>query len=224
MKRILCVGALLAMTSVAPAAAQQVMIEINPFGGLYLPTTDVIEFDSVILDLPSEEMATAKQKTAAAFGGRITIWLQQAFAIEGGFAYALSDGDVELNGQDLCDTSFDGDAIVCDANVWFGSLKGLYRFAPQAGANWAIHLGAGPAVISRGGDAFEDADGKTDIGGVLNVGASFDLTPQVAIRLDAEDYLYSAKFEDSESGVELGDSKFQNDLLFTGGIAIRLGR
>lgn len=223
MKKLLCVAALLAITSAAPAAAQHVMIDINGFGGLYLPTTDVIEFDTDLIGLPGLE-ATAKQKTAAAFGGRITVWVQRAFGVEGGFAYALSDGDVELDGQDICDETFDGDAIVCDANVWFGSLKGLYRFAPPAGAIWAIHLGGGVAVIGRGGDAFEDADGTTDIGGVLNVGATFDLTPQVAIRLDAEDYLYSAQFEDSETGIEIGDSKFQNDLLFTGGIAIRLGR
>ncbi len=64
--------------------------------------------------------------------------------------------------------------------------------------------------------------GKTDIGGVVNIGATFDVTPQVAIRLDAQDYIYSAKFE--ADGADVGDSKFQNDIAITGGIVVKVGR
>jgi hypothetical protein len=77
----------------------------------------------------------------------------------------------------------------------------------------------------RSGDAYDTFDieeGKTDVGGVVNLGASFRLASGVSLRVDAEDYLSSAKFTDS-----LGDEtdpKFQNDLTLTAGIQIALGR
>ncbi len=101
------------------------------------------------------------------------------------------------------------------------SLKGLYRLTPQPDAIWAIHLGGGVALLSHGGDFWDGVDGTTDIGGVLNVGATFEVSEQVGIRLDVEDFLYAAKFTDNG---EETDSKFQNDLVFTGGIAIMVGR
>jgi hypothetical protein len=102
------------------------------------------------------------------------------------------------------------------------SVKGLYRFMPQPDANWGLHLGAGVGLVGRGGDYwdFVDVDGTTDIGGVLNAGLNVNVTPNVAIRVDVEDYLYSAKFGVGEDDTE---SKFQNDLLFLGGLSFIVG-
>ncbi len=80
---------------------------------------------------------------------------------------------------------------------------------------------AGPAVIDRSGkayDAFAVEDGKTDIGGVVNLGLSFRVASGVSVRGDAEDYISSAKFTDS-FGDEI-DPKLQNDLTLTAGIQI----
>lgn len=217
-KKTLLASALALLTGAATASAQQIAFDISGFAGLYTPTNDLIEADAALFDVPGDVL-TAEQESAIAFGGRITAWLRESFAIEGSFTYALSDGEIEIDDQEVSD-----DAFVTDANVWFGSVKALYRFVPGPASIWAIHFGAGPALISRGGDAFDDADGTTDIGGVLDVGATFNVAPTVAIRIDVEDYLYSAKLEDSGTGAEIGDSRFQNDLLLTGGLVIKLGR
>ncbi len=236
LKKTWCVSALLALLAVSPAVGQaQVRVEIAPLGGLFLPVTDIVEFNQELLTFIEEEVeflldlspgsldldeVSAKHKAAALFGGRITGWLTDVVALEGSFVFALSDGELKVVGSALGE-SFD-ESVDDDANVWLGSLKVLYRFVPQPDAIWAIHIGGGPAIIGRGGDVWEDTDGTTDFGGVLNVGAIFDVSPQVGIRLDVEDYIYSAKFE--VEGEELGDSKFQNDLLFTGGIVIRFAQ
>jgi len=211
MKKALSIAALLGLFLATPALAQQPEIDISALGGLVLPTSDLVEETD-----PFGEGAAVSNATAAMFGARVAVWVTEVFGIEGGFSYALSDLELDVGGTDVCD---DPDTI-CDSNVWMGSVKGLYRIQPMPDAIWAIHLGGGAAVIGRGGDALEGVDGTTDIGGVLNVGVSVDVTPQVAIRLDVEDYLYSAKFE--VDGVE-SESKFQNDLAITGGVTIKVG-
>ncbi len=217
------VAALLALFVGGPASAQQVMVDIGGYGGLFLPVTDIIEFDATVAQTRyGNSQASAKHKPAVMFGGNVTVWVTEVFGIEGGFAYALSDGEIEVGGSNVCGQTVLGEEVLCDANVYMGSLKGLYRFLPQPGSIVAIHLGAGVALIGRGGDLWEDVSGKTDIGGVVNVGATFDVTPQVAIRLDVQDYIYSAKFD--VDGVDLGDSKFQNDLAITGGLVVKVGR
>lgn len=261
-KTVWCVGALLALLAASPGSAQQVTVEITPYGGLFLPVTNILDLNAtarteiaseiqggladltgVFVDVDLDEL-TGKHKASLLFGGRLTVWMTEVFGVEGGFAYALSGADVDLAGTvdgidideaDLIELAqelggaeaaaeVEQDLAEPDAYVWLASLKGLYRFVPQPGGIFAIHVGGGVALIGRGGDAFEEVAGTTDVGGVLNLGATFDVSPQIAIRLDVEDYLYSAKFEDEPSGVEISDSAFQNDLVFTGGLAIRLGR
>ncbi|KPK75380.1 MAG: hypothetical protein AMS25_18425 [Gemmatimonas sp. SM23_52] len=210
-----------------PALAQQVAVDVNGFGGVYLPVTDW-QFSDQVAQAAGFSEAVAQHSTAVLFGGRLTLWVTDVFGVEAGFAYALSDIEVEattvgVGTENICGQEFAGEPFDCDASVWLASLKGLYRFAPQFGGIWAIHIGGGLAMIGRTGDIYDETEGTTDVGGVVNIGATFDVAPQVAIRLDVEDYLYSVKLEE-EAGLELGDSQFQNDLIFTGGIVIKLGR
>jgi hypothetical protein len=210
-----------------PALAQQVAVDVSGFGGVYLPLTDW-QFSDEVAQAGGFSEAVAEQSGAVLFGGRLTLWVTDVLGVEAGFAYALSDIEVEattvgVGSEDICGQDFAGEPFECDASVWLASVKGLYRFAPQPGGIWAIHIGGGLAMIGRTGDAYDETEGTTDVGGVVNIGATFDVAPQVAIRLDVEDYLYSVKLEE-EGGLELGDSQFQNDLVFTGGIVVKLGR
>jgi len=188
--------------AVRPALAQQVMVDINPFGGIYFPISDLVEEDGV----------TGKQKLGPLFGARVTVWLNESFGVEGGFAYAITDAEAEEAGVTLEE----------DANVMLGTLKGLYQFAPSPTAPFMLHVGAGAALIMHGGDAYEDLEGTTDIGGTVIFGGTYDVSDMVAIRFDAQDFMYSAKFD--VAGVDIGDAKFQNDLVFTGGVVIKVGR
>lgn len=230
-----CVAFLLAASPVYG----QVRFEIAPFGGLILPVTDVVEanasvlarietdMEQVILERTGEfidievDEATAKHKMGFLFGGRLILWSGGKFGLEGSFAYAMTDLEVTVSGSapDLGETFSEPEDQ--SGNLWLASLKGLYRFAAGPSAPVLFHLGGGLAVLGRGGDAWKETDGTTDMAGVLNLGVTFDAGGRLAIRVDAEDYLYSAKFEDE--GQEIGDSKFQNDLVFTGGVVIKLG-
>jgi len=221
-KKALCMASLLALSVVSPALAQQVAVDVNGFGGLYLPTTEWA-FDSEVLP-PGVTEATAKQKSAVIFGGRLGLWLSPAFGLEGEFGYALSDVEVKFDGQDICGLDIDGEVFECSASIWQGSVKGLYRYKPQSDAIWSLHFGAGAGVVGRSGKAYDEAEGTTDIAGLADIGASFDVTPQIAIRLDAQGYFYSLQIKDAETGESLGDSKFTTDLTITGGITLKLGR
>jgi hypothetical protein len=214
------VALLLVLAAVSPTMAQNVSVDLNGFGGLYVPTTE-FQFASEFLP-PGVSEATAKHKSAVIFGGRLGLWFSPAFGIEGEFGYALSDAEVKFDGQDICGQEIDGELFECDANSWQGALKGLYRIKPQPDAIWSLHLGAGAGVVGRGGKAYDEAEGTTDIAGVADVGASFDVSPQIAIRLDAEGYFYSLQIKDADTGDALGDSKFTTDLTFTGGVTVKL--
>ncbi|KPK79155.1 MAG: hypothetical protein AMS25_13670, partial [Gemmatimonas sp. SM23_52] len=169
-----------------PALAQQVMVDINPFGGVYMPISDLVE----------ENGDTWGQKLGALFGGRVTVWLNESFGVEGEFAYALSDGEAESAGETYTE----------DANVMLGSLKGLYQFAPSPGSPFMLHAGAGVAMIMHGGDAYEDVEGTTDIGGTVIFGGTYDVSDMIAIRFDAQDFMYQAKFKEDDFET---DGKFQ---------------
>ena len=221
---------MLFLASAGHGLAQDIRVEFVPYGGLFLPVADLGEIS--IPDPDPSGLGTVdvavNQATAFIFGGRIPVWLGENWGIEGNFAYALSDVKAEVSGvpglDDLCD---DPEIIDegCDANVWFGSGKVMYRVAPRPDSEVAILLGGGVAVIGRGGDFYNGIEGTTDVGGVLNVGLEFAVSPKIAVRLDVEDYLYSAgpTLVDDDLGRIEADSEFQNDLIFTGGIAIQLG-
>lgn len=131
----------------------------------------------------------------------MTLWLPSSLGFEGQAAYALSDGKVTVDGTEV-------ECFDCDSSIFLAAAKVLYRFAPLAGVA-SFHIGGGAALIGRGGDLYEGVEGATDIGGIVNVGASFEVGPLVSVRVDAEDYLSSAKF--GAEGAE-SESKFRNDL------------
>lgn len=221
-KKAWSVALLLALSVASPALAQKVMVDLNGFAGLYLPVTDFKVADAFLPGGVTE--ATAKQKAAFMFGGRLGLWFTQALGIEGEFGYALSDVEAKFDGQDICGQVVDGEAFECSANVWLGSVKGLFRYMPQPDAKWALYLGAGVGAVGRTGKAFEESEGTTDVAGVADIGASFGVSPLVAIRVDAEGYFYSLQLKDASTGQAVGESQFTADLAVTGGVTIKLGR
>ncbi len=223
----------LALLVAQPAAAQQVSVEFTGLGGLYLPVANVLEVEDDILDELGALMGieldewTGKHKAGFALGGRVNLWFTDVFGVEGSFIYSFGNAETEITGSDA-GVPF-SESADSSAHVWLASLKGLYRFRPQD--SFRLHIGGGLALIGHGGDAYDffseafgaDIEGKTDIGGVINVGAIFDVAEQVAIRFDIEDYIYAGKFDVEGATLDITKSKLQNDLLFTGGISIRLG-
>ncbi len=186
------------------ASAQQ-RIELTPFVASYYHLTHVSEGDAGPI---AGNPFTIDQKNAFAFGGRLTLPLSQRFAVEGEFAYALSGLIITEN--DIGGNNIDG-GISQDGSIIYGSLRAVV--SPKRSN---LFLLAGPAIISRGGDAWDGVDDITDFGGVIGFGFRANVTPRFRVNFTAESYLYS--FQTGQS-----DSKFQSDLLVSLGIPIRLG-
>ena len=101
-----------------------------------------------------------------------------------------------------------------NGSVIFGSLRAVY--SPRRSN---LFLLAGPAVVTRGGDAWDGVDKGdiTDIGGVIGLGIRANVTPRFRLNITAESYLYSF----NGGGP---DSKFQSDILVSIGVPIAIGR
>jgi hypothetical protein len=202
----------------------QVQVDLIPYAGAYVPAGNLADFTVTLTPGPGTAALKAKHKTAFLFGGRVDVWLSPAFGVEGNFAYALSDGELEAaepggTFTDLCAE----DPQSCNATVWLGSVKGLYRVFVND--QWSIHFAGGGALIGRGGDFYEEASETLDFGGVLGVGATVEVSPQIGIAIDVEDYIYSysATIESTDIGTVETGSKLQNDLILTAGLVIHLG-
>lgn len=209
--------------------------ELTPYAGAFVPLTDLFEFSAVgtIFAVPARVTLVGRQRSSIAIGGRASGWFSARLGVEGTLTYASSDLDVartiEIPGQIRMD-----DRTVA-ASVWTAAVRVVYRLA-RIDRSAVVLLGAGPMVISRGGDAFNApafdlagtsaVSGTTDVGGVVDLGVRIDASSRVAVRLDAEAYMYSASLSFTDplfAGGELtSGSKFQTDLVLSAGLAIGL--
>lgn len=196
----------LGVSALAPSAASaQQRIELTPFVASYYHLTHLSEGDAGPI---SGNPFTIDQKNAFAFGGRITLPMGARFAVEGEFAYSMSG--VTIEEDDIGGNNING-GISQDGSIIYGSVRAVV--SPRRSN---LFLLAGPAVISRGGDAWDGVDETTDFGGVVGFGFRANVTPRFRVNFTAESYLYS--FQTGNS-----DSKFQSDILVSLGIPISLG-
>ncbi len=211
-------GAMVVFTS---AAAAQVRVDFVPYSGVYLPTASVVD-----------QGISLRQKPAFTLGNRVTLWLPGRVAIEGTFGYSPS-GVIARDAFSTLDTS---------AYVITASARVLVRLSP-ADAATSLHVGGGVGLVGHRGDAYaggpnSGVGGTSRVGGIVLVGGTFKLGPSpLALRLDVEDYVFRAHFDNlsaclSEFGVcELMSgapaatrAKLQNDLVVSFGVAVPLAR
>lgn len=203
----LCVGLALGVAPVFLAA--QSKPELTPFVGVYIPTAKSVDEQS------GSDFLRSKQKVTVVFGSRVGVWVTERVGLEASFGYAPSKlkTDFSITGIGSGTDETGGSVMLINGRLLLG-------LGPQT-RNAAWHFIVGGGAIIRGGDAWSGVDGKTDIGGAVGIGARFKAGPAVSIRADAEDNLYSAKFD--ISGTE-SNSKFQNDIVVTLGVAIAFGK
>lgn len=101
------------------------------------------------------------------------------------------------------------------------SGKVLYDLS-QSESNVGIHIGAGPAVIARGGELYDEGEfeGTTDVGLVLGAGVRLPIGQRLKLSLELEDFISSVVL--SEGGVD-SQSQLQNDMMVSFGVSIPLG-
>jgi hypothetical protein len=182
----------------------QIPIEIEPYVGVYIPFADLA--DQAIQDVD----IIASQKEALAVGARVGLGLG-IVAVEGNFMYAFSDGEV---------TDDEGTTSE-SASIWAADARLLLTLLPGP---ISLHLSGGPALIGRSGDFYSDVtDGKTDLGGAVGAGLRVKLPGILAIRGDADLYVYSSKLTvDTGVGQEELDSQLQADLVLSAGLVLSL--
>jgi hypothetical protein len=182
-----------ALSLAARPAAAQGSLSLTPWAGMYVPTKN--EFSSVDTDI--------KRNNAFMAGARLTFWGNSPLGLE--FTGGYSPAKVEIAGGTINEDK--------NTNVFVGSAKLMLGISP-ASSSLGLYIGGGPALIRRGEDVTEESESATDWGGVIGAGLRLPLGSSVGFRLDLEDYLYDGDFS--------GDDDFQNDLVISAGLSLRL--
>lgn len=217
--------ALMAIPAAAGAQEPRTFV-VTPFAAVYAPTADLGAFSASAGNAGAD--VTLRQKAGFAFGANATYWFTRRMAIEFGGAYALSDA--KASGAVFgTDDDFAGSATE-DASVIMGSVKAMFNLMPPE-SRFNLRLGIGPAIVRQGGDAYDFGDGtelqnRTNYGGALSLCSRVNITPNVGIRLRAEDYMYQTRLKyhdptDPSSDFSF-EKKFQNDLLLSAGLQFTL--
>lgn len=208
-KRLFAIVLALASVGASRAYGQLPGLEVEPYIGVYIPFMDLVDAVDVGADVPD----VVSQKEAFAIGGRVSLGLLPTLAIEGNVVYVFSEAEAEDAGL----------VEAADAYVWAADGRLVLKLVPGP---VSPHIGGGIALIGRGGDAFEEVtEGKTNVGGVLGAGLKVKLPGIIALRGDADMFLYSADLTVEPAPgeqVSLG-SQFQADLVISAGIVISLG-
>lgn len=189
--------------STAWAQVPGVSVELEPLVGVYIPFQKLVEEQN-----PELGNYVAEQKEAFAIGGRLGVLFAGPVGVEGSFVYAFSDAEKVVDGQTTTESGY----------TWIGDARLLFQVLPGP---ISFFLSGGMAWIGRGGDAFENVtDGKTNVGGVIGLGAKFSLG-NLAIRGDAQGYRYNAQLTvvDRTTGesIDLGEQS-QYDAVLSAGL------
>ena len=187
----LVAAASLTAAAATPAAAQG-GVELAPWAGVYVPTSNSI--GSLGEDLSRD--------VSVAGGARLTFWGtgNLGFEVTGGYAPSKI-GDETINDR---------------VNLLMANARLLLALSPVTNSV-GFYIAGGPALLSRGGNPFDDDRSSTDLGGVLGLGLRFGggENSRVGFRIDLEDYLYNGDFG--------GGDDFQNDIVASLGLSIALG-
>jgi hypothetical protein len=188
------VAAIIVATTAASPAAAQGGVELTPWAGVYVPTSNSVE----ALD------RDISRDVSVVGGARLTFWGSGMLGFEatGGYAPAkIEDETVNETGN---------------TDLLLASGRLLLALSPVDN-NVGFYLAGGPALLARGSNPFDDDRSSTDIGGVIGLGFRFGGGDdnRVGFRIDLEDYLYNGDFG--------GGDDFQNDLVASLGVSIALG-
>lgn len=181
------------VTSAATPAAAQGGVELTPWVGVYVPTSN--SFSTLSDDFT--------RNVSGIGGARLTFWGTGHFGFEATGGYSPA----KVAGEDLSQVN---------TNVLVANARALLALTPVT-SSVGIFVGAGGALLTRGKNTFDDDRSSTDFGGTLGLGFRFGGgdNNRVGFRLDLEDYLYNGDFG--------GGDKFQNDLVASLGVSIALG-
>jgi hypothetical protein len=183
----------------SPLSAQR--ISISPTLGVYIPTSELVKAAN------GQEF---KQEIALSVGGRLALNFTPRLGIVTSVAYVPSN----------LRFSFNQNETKTDANLLFGTARASYQLIPYTSPVW-LGLNAGASLVKRGGEAYADAEDKTDVGGVVGATVGFRLGSLLSFYVAADDYIYGTTFADAGT---LEEKKTQNDVQLSLGFGVPLNR
>jgi outer membrane protein with beta-barrel domain len=188
----LLVAAMAGSVAARPAAAQG-GVELTPWAGVYIPTSN--SFTTLTDDFSRDVSVIG--------GARLTFWGNGhlGFEVTGGYAPA------KVGGETVNETS---------TNLLVANARLLLALTPVT-SKVGVFVGGGGSLLTRGRNTFDDDRSSTDLGGTLGLGFRFGggENSRVGFRIDIEDYLYNGDFG--------GGNDFQNDIVTSVGVSIALG-
>jgi outer membrane protein with beta-barrel domain len=196
---VLCTIAALLGVASTPAVAQR--LSLSPTIGVYIPTSELIKAAN------GQEF---KQEIGLAVGGRLGLDFSPRFGIVTSVSYVPSDLRFTFNQTET----------KTDANLLFGTARATLYVIPTTSPVW-LNINGGASLIKRGGTAYENAEDKTDIGGVVGTTVGFNLGSFLSFYVAAEDYIYGTTFVDASS---LEEKRTQNDVQIAVGFGVPLRR
>jgi hypothetical protein len=165
------VAAAIVATAAAMPAAAQGGVELTPWAGIYVPTSN--SFSTITDDF--------KRDVSVIGGARLTFWGtgRLGFEVTGGYAPSKI-GDETINER---------------VNLLLANARLMLALSPVTN-NVGFYIAGGPALLSRGSNPFDDDRSSTDLGGTLGLGFAFGggENSRVSFRVDLEDYLYNGDF------------------------------
>ncbi len=219
---------LLVLAAAGPALAQeQTTYAVTPFIGLYLPTADLVDNQTVPeAGLLDPETLSQSQEAALAFGLRASRSLSSRLWLELEFQYAASAIQRTATRREPLPEP----TITLDARVFTLGANVLLEVFRAPFTPLAVHVLGGLALVSRGGEFFDESgdldgelfdglEGGTDIALIVGSGLRYGLSPRLGLRIDVRDYV--SYYAQSLRGADF-DSELQNELWVTGGIELTL--
>jgi outer membrane protein with beta-barrel domain len=199
--RLAVLAGLLAALALGPASAQAQRVSLSPTIGVYIPTSELMK---------AAEGQEFKQEVALSVGGRLGVTLNPRFGLETSVSYVPSN--LRL--------TFDQTHTTTDANLLLGTVRATFHAIPMTSPVW-LTINGGASMIRRGGEAYQDVEDRSDVGGVVGATVGFRLGSMLDFYLAAEDYIYGTKVEEADPG-DL--SQTQNDVQIALGLGFPVGR
>ena len=197
MVRLLCAVGTLSLAAATSAAAQRV--SLSPTIGVYIPTTELVKAAN------GEEF---KQEVALAVGGRLGLNFGPRFGVFTSVSYVPSS----------LRFSFNQNESTLDANLLFGTARATVYAIPTTSPVW-LSFNGGASLIKRGGEAYEELEDKTDVGGVVGATVGFNLGGFLSFYVAAEDHIYGTTIADATT---LEEKRTQNDVQLAVGFGVPL--
>lgn len=191
----------LAAAAIVPASADAQRLSLSPTVGVYIPTGELVK---------AAEGEEFKQEVALSVGGRLGVTISPRFGIETSLSYVPSN----------LRFTFDQTQTTTDANLLLGTVRASFHAIPMTSPVW-LTLNGGASLIRRGGEAYEDVEDRSDIGGVVGATVGFRLGSMLNFYVAAEDYIYGTRVADADLGDQ---SRTQNDVQIAFGFGFPVGR